>query len=82
MLDADALNILSRHKEWLSLLPKGSVLTPHPGEAERLFGRFADRYATIGAVRETARKYDVVILEGCIYHNSCSRRQYIFQQHR
>lgn len=81
VLDADALNILSRHKEWLSLLPKGSLLTPHPGEAERLFGRFADRYATIGAVRETARKYDVVILlkgayttivapDGNIYFNS------------
>lgn len=81
VLDADALNILSRHKEWLSLLPEGSVLTPHPGEAERLFGRFADRYATIGAVRETARKYDVVILlkgayttivapDGNIYFNS------------
>lgn len=81
VLDADALNILSRNKEWLSLLPKGSVLTPHPGEAERLFGKFADRYATIGAVCEMARKYDTVILlkgayttivapDGNIYFNS------------
>lgn len=81
VLDADALNILSRNKEWLSLLPKGSVLTPHPGEAERLFGKFADRYATIGAVREMASKYNIVILlkgayttvvapDGNIYFNS------------
>lgn len=81
VLDADALNILSRNKEWLSLLPKGSVLTPHPGEAERLFGKFADRYATIGAVREMASKYNIVILlkgayttvvapDGNIYSNS------------
>lgn len=81
VLDADALNILSRNREWLSLLPKGSVLTPHPGEAERLFGKFADRYATIGAVREMARKYNIVILlkgayttvvapDGNIYFNS------------
>ena len=81
VLDADALNILSRNKEWLSLLPKGSVFTPHPGEAERLFGKFADRYATIGAVREMASKYNIVILlkgayttvvapDGNIYFNS------------
>lgn len=62
VLDADALNILSRNKEWLSLLPKGSLLTPHPGEAERLFGKFADRYATICAVRGVARKYSIVVL--------------------
>jgi NAD(P)H-hydrate epimerase len=81
VLDADALNILSRNKEWLSLLPKGSVFTPHPGEAERLFGKFADRYATISAVREMASKYNIVILlkgayttvvapDGNIYFNS------------
>lgn len=81
VLDADALNILSRHKEWLSLLPKGSLLTPHPGEAERLFGRFADRYATICAVRGVARKYSIVVLlkgayttivapDGNLYFNS------------
>ena len=78
---ADALNILSRNKEWLSLLPEGSVLTPHPGEAERLFGKFADRYATICAVRGFARKYSIVVLlkgayttivapDGNLYFNS------------
>lgn len=38
VLDADALNILALHKEKLAFLPKGSILTPHPGEFERLFG--------------------------------------------
>ena len=81
VLDADALNILSRNKEWLSLLPKGSLLTPHPGEAERLFGKFADRHATICAVRGIARKYSIVVLlkgayttivapDGNLYFNS------------
>ncbi|MDO4497815.1 MAG: NAD(P)H-hydrate dehydratase [Bacteroidales bacterium] len=36
VLDADALNILSLHKEWLDLLPAGTILTPHPGEMQRL----------------------------------------------
>ena len=36
VLDADALNILAQHPDWLSLLPPGSILTPHPGEMRRL----------------------------------------------
>ena len=38
VLDADALNALARHKNWASLLPKNipAILTPHPGEMERL----------------------------------------------
>lgn len=38
VLDADALNILSSHPEWLKRVPEGSVLTPHPKEFDRLFG--------------------------------------------
>ena len=36
VIDADALNILALHPEWLSLVPAGSVLTPHAGELHRL----------------------------------------------
>ncbi|MEO6833368.1 MAG: NAD(P)H-hydrate dehydratase, partial [Chitinophagaceae bacterium] len=39
VVDADALNILSEHQEWLSLLPENAILTPHPKEFERLFGK-------------------------------------------
>ncbi|GGH71894.1 NAD(P)H-hydrate epimerase [Filimonas zeae] len=38
VLDADALNIISTHTEWLKRIPAGSVLTPHPKEFDRLFG--------------------------------------------
>lgn len=37
VLDADALNIISSDTRFLCLIPKGSVLTPHEGEARRLF---------------------------------------------
>ena len=37
VLDADALNILALHPEWLPLT-EGCILTPHAGEYERLFG--------------------------------------------
>lgn len=36
VVDADGLNILAKHPEWLYLLPEGTVLTPHPGEWNRL----------------------------------------------
>ena len=37
VVDADALNILSAHPELLALLRPVHVITPHPGEAARLF---------------------------------------------
>ena len=37
VIDADGLNILSLHPELFSLLPKDTLLTPHPGEARRIF---------------------------------------------
>jgi len=36
VIDADGLNILSDHPEWLTLLKRHTVLTPHPKEADRL----------------------------------------------
>ena len=37
VLDADALNILARHRDWLPLAT-GAIVTPHAGEYGRLFG--------------------------------------------
>lgn len=36
VIDADALNSISLNKEWLTLIPENSILTPHPKEFERL----------------------------------------------
>lgn len=40
VIDADALNILSKNAEWLSLLPAKTIITPHPKELERLVGKW------------------------------------------
>ena len=37
VLDADALNWIGENKDWISLIPKGSVFTPHLGELGRMF---------------------------------------------
>ena len=38
VLDADALNAISSHKDWLGKLKSETVLTPHPKEMSRLTG--------------------------------------------
>jgi NAD(P)H-hydrate epimerase len=38
VIDADALNCLSLKKDSFSLIPNKSILTPHPGEFERMVG--------------------------------------------
>lgn len=40
VVDADALNILSQNPEWVFLLPRKTILTPHPKELERLIGKW------------------------------------------
>ncbi len=38
VVDADGLNNLSKLERWWTLLPKGTIITPHPGEMGRLCG--------------------------------------------
>jgi ADP-dependent NAD(P)H-hydrate dehydratase / NAD(P)H-hydrate epimerase len=38
VVDADGLNNLSALERWWTLLPAGTVITPHPGEMGRLCG--------------------------------------------
>ena len=54
VLDADALNMLAMHKEWLPLA-KGAIVTPHAREYERLFGD-ADPSAM-------AKEYSLIIVK-------------------
>ena len=65
VLDADALNILSTHRNWLSRIPKHSILTPHLGELERLIGRCMDSYERLSKVKElAAHLQSYIIIKG------------------
>lgn len=65
VVDADALNILANHRHTLTHLPKGSILTPHPKELERLTGKCQDSYERLSKAIELAREANVhIILKG------------------
>jgi hydroxyethylthiazole kinase-like uncharacterized protein yjeF len=59
VLDADVLNILAMNPEWMELLPHGSILTPHPGEFERLAGKWMDEFHRLDMMRDFCAKYHV-----------------------
>lgn len=69
VIDADALNVLAREKEWWVTIGPGQVLTPHPGEMSRLTGlgmeeieRDRWRVASSAAIRWE----QVVVLKGAL----------------
>jgi ADP-dependent NAD(P)H-hydrate dehydratase / NAD(P)H-hydrate epimerase len=65
VIDADALNILSMNKEWLLLLPPGTVLTPHPREFERLAGKTENGFSRLMRQIEFSGDHNcIVVLKG------------------
>ena len=62
VFDADALNLLSENPTWLEFLPAGSILTPHPGELERLIGRTEDATERLERTRNFSARHRCVCL--------------------
>lgn len=81
VFDADALNMISKNGELMQLIPKGSILTPHPKEFERLVGSWKNDFERLEKQKNlSAQLKSVVVLkgantsiasaEGTIYFNS------------
>ena len=62
VFDADALNILAIDQDLLTAIPKGSILTPHPGEFKRLFGASENDFERHEKQRSWAMKLGCYIL--------------------
>lgn len=62
VFDADALNILSENKQWLKILPKNTILTPHPKEFDRLAGVSENSFERHKKAKQFAVKFQVVII--------------------
>jgi ADP-dependent NAD(P)H-hydrate dehydratase / NAD(P)H-hydrate epimerase len=62
VLDADALNLISENRDLLDIIPKNSILTPHPKEFQRLLGQnWNNDYEKLGLLLAFAQKYQVIV---------------------
>jgi hydroxyethylthiazole kinase-like uncharacterized protein yjeF len=62
VIDADALNMLAEKPVLYGLLPARSILTPHPGEFDRLAGKSDSGFIRNQKQIEFAAKYNVIVL--------------------
>ncbi|MCF8429734.1 MAG: NAD(P)H-hydrate dehydratase [Bacteroidia bacterium] len=62
LLDADALNIIADNNELLKKLPKETILTPHPKEFDRLFGKHENDNERMLSAVSIAKKYNIIIV--------------------
>ena len=65
VIDADGINILAKHKDLLNLMPKNTILTPHPKEFERLVGRWKNDYEKLEKLMALSIEYHcIIVLKG------------------
>ncbi len=66
VIDADGLNLLAQNKDLINLLHDNTVLTPHPKEFERLYGKPAvNGYERLQQLREFSFNNNItVVLKG------------------
>lgn len=69
VLDADALNIMGKHKALLKEIPPHSLLTPHPREFERLFGKTKNSFERLTLQLKKSKEHNLyILLKG---HRTC-----------
>lgn len=62
VLDADALNCMAVRPAMLNTVPVLSIITPHPGEFDRLFGPQPSAEARLRKAIEMAKYYNILIV--------------------
>ena len=62
VLDADALNMISKDPANLKLIPKNAIITPHPKEFERLFGKTKNSFERLKLAQKKAAELQIFIV--------------------
>lgn len=82
VLDADALNCIAKRPALLQHLPPKTVITPHPGEFDRLFGEQRSSEERLKKAIEVSKYYNIIVVlkghhtavvrppKGTVYFNS------------
>lgn len=66
VIDADALNIISE-ENWIKDIPENSIITPHPKEFERLFGKTMNSLETFELQMKMSKKFKIYIIKKGAY---------------
>lgn len=62
IIDADAINILSKNKNLLDKLQPNTILTPHPKELSRLIGEWKNDFDKLEKTQQLAKKHNIIII--------------------
>ncbi len=62
VFDADALNIISKNKQLLKEIPENSILTPHPKEFDRIFGKSKTYYNRFLKQQQKSKELKIIII--------------------
>jgi len=62
VIDADALNIIADKKELLDKLPPFTIITPHPGEFDRLTHKHQSGYERFTTQIELAKSRQIIVV--------------------
>ena len=72
IIDADALNAIARRPNLLKLLSPDTILTPHAGEFDRIFGEHHSAEDRLIKAMDAARTYNIIIVLKGRYTATCS----------
>ncbi len=65
VIDADGINILAKHPEFMEHLLENTILTPHPKELERLIGSWKDDFDKIEKTKLFSNTHRcIVVIKG------------------
>lgn len=79
LIDADGLNHIARNKDLLRMLPRNTILTPHPGEFDRLFGPSNSAWKRHEKQLKFSKDLDIIIiLKGAFTGISLPDGRYFF----
>jgi len=61
VIDADGLNALGKYPSMYKSIPAQSIITPHPKEFERLFGKTENEFESVNMALKKAKELNIYI---------------------
>jgi len=62
VIDADALTVIASYPALLNKIPPFSILTPHPAEFDRVFGKSKNDFERVRMARQKAKELQLIIV--------------------